>query len=430
MRCDVLAVGTELLLGQIVDTNSAWIGEQLAAAGVDSLVQVKVGDNVGRIEAQLHRLLSSADAVVVCGGLGPTHDDLTREAIAAVMGVDLVADETVADVIRGLFARRGRVMPDNNLRQALVPVGATIIPQTRGTAPGLICPVVVDGAERVVFALPGVPHEMHDMFDRAVLPELRRRGGDVAVIASRVLRTWGDSESGLNERLDEVIAELDRPGNPTLAFLASGWEGLKVRLTAKAADAAAARAVLDEWEARVRACVGDVVFGVDDDTMESVVLDALRRRGLTLGLAESVTGGLVTARLTGVAGASDVLRGAIVSYASDVKSELLGVGDGPVVSEAAALAMADGARRVLRADVGLSLTGVAGPTEQDGQPVGTLWVGVATEAGTEAHLLRLGGQRDLMRQFSVISSLDVLRRHLARVDGRERDVLDEVSSVD
>jgi nicotinamide-nucleotide amidase len=430
MRCDVLAVGTELLLGQIVDTNSAWIGEQLAAAGVDSLVQVKVGDNVGRIEAQLHRLLSSADAVVVCGGLGPTHDDLTREAIAAVMGVDLVADETVADVIRGLFARRGRVMPDNNLRQALVPVGATIIPQTRGTAPGLICPVVVDDVERVVFALPGVPHEMHDMFDRAVLPELRRRGGDVAVIASRVLRTWGDSESGLNERLDEVIAELDRPGNPTLAFLASGWEGLKVRLTAKAADAAAARAVLDEWEARVRACVGDVVFGVDDDTMESVVLDALRRRGLTLGLAESVTGGLVAARLTGVAGASDVLRGAIVSYASDVKRELLGVGDGPVVSEAAALAMADGARRVLRADVGLSLTGVAGPTEQDGQPVGTLWVGVATEAGTEAHLLRLGGQRDLMRQFSVISSLDVLRRHLARVDGREGDVLGEVSSVD
>jgi nicotinamide-nucleotide amidase len=430
MRCDVLAVGTELLLGQIVDTNSAWIGEQLAAAGVDSLVQVKVGDNVGRIEAQLHRLLSSADAVVVCGGLGPTHDDLTREAIAAVMGVDLVADETVADVIRGLFARRGRVMPDNNLRQALVPVGATIIPQTRGTARGLICPVVVDGAERVVFALPGVPHEMHDMFDRAVLPELRRRGGDVAVIASRVLRTWGDSESGLNERLDEVIAELDRPGNPTLAFLASGWEGLKVRLTAKAADAAAARAVLDEWEARVRACVGDVVFGVDDDTMESVVLDALRRRGLTLGLAEPVTGGLVAARLTGVAGASDVLRGAIVSYASDVKRELLGVGDGPVVSEAAALAMADGARRVLRADVGLSLTGVAGPTEQDGEPVGTLWVGVATEAGTEAHLLRLGGQRDLMRQFSVISSLDVLRRHLARVDGREGDVLGEVSSVD
>jgi nicotinamide-nucleotide amidase len=414
MRCDVLAVGTELLLGQIVDTNSAWMGEGLAAAGIDSLVQVKVGDNVDRIEAQLRRLLSSADAVIVCGGLGPTHDDVTREAIAALMGVALVADDAVADVIRQVFAQRGRAMPANNLRQALVPVGATVIPQTRGTAPGLICPVTIDGRERVVFALPGVPHELHEMFERGVLPELRRRTGDPSVIASRVLRTWGESESGLNERLDDVIAELDALGNPTLAFLASGWEGLKVRLTAKASDVASARAVLDEWEVRVRACVGDVVFGVDGDTMESVVLEALRRRGLTLGLAESVTGGLVGARLTGVAGASDVLRGAIVSYASDVKRDLLGVGPGPVVSEAAAVAMADGARRVLRADVGLSLTGVAGPAEQDGQPVGTLWVGIATASGTEARVLRLGGQRDLMRQFSVIASLDLLRRHLAR----------------
>jgi nicotinamide-nucleotide amidase len=414
MRCDVLAVGTELLLGQIVDTNSAWMGEGLAAAGIDSLVQVKVGDNVDRIEAQLRRLLSSADAVIVCGGLGPTHDDVTREAIAALMGVELVADDAVADVIRQVFAQRGRAMPANNLRQALVPVGATVIPQTRGTAPGLICPVTIDGRERVVFALPGVPHELHEMFERGVLPELRRRTGDPSVIASRVLRTWGESESGLNERLDDVIAELDALGNPTLAFLASGWEGLKVRLTAKASDVASARAVLDEWEVRVRACVGDVVFGVDGDTMESVVLEALRRRGLTLGLAESVTGGLVGARLTGVAGASDVLRGAIVSYASDVKRDLLGVGPGPVVSEAAAVAMADGARRVLRADVGLSLTGVAGPAEQDGQPVGTLWVGIATASGTEARVLRLGGQRDLMRQFSVIASLDLLRRHLAR----------------
>jgi nicotinamide-nucleotide amidase len=414
MRCDVLAVGTELLLGQIVDTNSAWMGEGLAAAGIDSLVQVKVGDNVDRIEAQLRRLLSSADAVIVCGGLGPTHDDVTREAIAALMGVELVADDAVADVIRQVFAQRGRAMPANNLRQALVPVGATVIPQTRGTAPGLICPVTIDGRERVVFALPGVPHELHEMFERGVLPELRRRTGDPSVIASRVLRTWGESESGLNERLDDVIAELDALGNPTLAFLASGWEGLKVRVTAKASDVASARAVLDEWEVRVRACVGDVVFGVDGDTMESVVLEALRRRGLTLGLAESVTGGLVGARLTGVAGASDVLRGAIVSYASDVKRDLLGVGPGPVVSEAAAVAMADGARRVLRADVGLSLTGVAGPAEQDGQPVGTLWVGIATASGTEARVLRLGGQRDLMRQFSVIASLDLLRRHLAR----------------
>ncbi len=236
MRCDVLAVGTELLLGQIIDSNSAWMGGELAAHGFDSLLQVKVGDNIDRITSQLRRMLVDADAVIMCGGLGPTHDDLTRDAIAVVMGTELVRDEAVVDVIREMFASRGRRMPENNLRQAMVPVGATVIPQTRGTAPGLICPVVVGGAEKVVFAVPGVPHEMHDMFARAIIPELQRRSGDRFVIASRVLRTWGESESGLNERLDDVVAELDAVDNPTLAFLASGWEGLKVRLTAKAPD--------------------------------------------------------------------------------------------------------------------------------------------------------------------------------------------------
>jgi nicotinamide-nucleotide amidase len=412
MRCDVLAVGTELLLGQIVDTNSAWLGEQLAASGIDSLMQVKVGDNVVRIEAQLRRMLEHADAVIVCGGLGPTHDDLTRDAIAAVMGVGLHHDEAVADVIREMFERRGRRMAENNLRQAQVPDGATLIAQTRGTAPGLICPVTVDGADKVLFAVPGVPHEMEEMFERAILPELLRRSGDPSVIVSRVVRTWGESESGLNERLDGIIAELDEPGGPTLAFLASGWEGLKVRLTAKADDRAAAAVRLDELERRIRSELGELVFGLDNDTMESVVLDEMRRRGLTLGLAESVTGGLVSARLTGVPGASDVLRGSIVSYAREVKRQLLGVGDGPVVSEQAALEMAEGARRVLGSDVGLALTGVAGPAEQDGVPVGTLCIAIVDADGSMATTVRLPGQREQMRQFSVISSLDLLRRRL------------------
>ena len=419
MRCDVLAVGTELLLGQIIDSNSAWMGEQLAAHGIDSLVQVKVGDNIGRIVAQLRRLLDDADAVIVCGGLGPTHDDLTREAIATLMGTVLEPDDTVADVIRALFASRGRRMPDNNLRQALVPVGATIIPQTRGTAPGLVCPVVIDGAEKVVFAVPGVPHEMRDMFERAVLPELQRRAGESWVIASRTLRTWGDSESGLNERLDDVIAELDEVGNPTLAFLASGWDGLKVRLTAKASDLAACNVLLDVWDARVRGVVGDAVFGVDHDgveaTMESVVLDLLRSKGWSLGLAESVTGGLLGARITGVPGASDVFRGSIVSYATEVKQAVLGVPPGPVVSEAAALAMAHGARRVLTSDVALAVTGVAGPTEQDGMPVGSLCVGLVWPEGELTRTFRLPGQREQMRQFSVINALDLLRRTIASV---------------
>jgi competence/damage-inducible protein CinA-like protein len=410
MRVDVVAVGTELLLGQIVDTNSAWIGEQLAAHGFDSLLQVKVGDNLRRVEAALRRTLADADAVIVCGGLGPTHDDLTREAIAAVMGAELELNESVAARIRELFASRGRYMPDNNLRQALVPAGATVISQTRGTAPGLICPVTIDGVERVLYAVPGVPHEMKDMIEHSVLPDLHARSGGTAVIVSRTLRTWGESESGLNEKLDGIISELDALGNPTLAFLASGWEGLKVRLTAKAGSLHAAKALLDEWALRVEDIVGEHVFGYDDDTMESVVLDLLRSRGLTLGLAESVTGGLVAARLTAIPGASDVLRGSIVSYASEVKFDLLGVTEGPVVSEGAAAEMATGVRRLLGSDVGLALTGVAGPTEQDGVPVGTLCIGVAVGDVMRTTTARLPGQREQMRQMSVITALNFLRR--------------------
>lgn len=413
MRVDVVAIGTELLLGQIVDTNSSWIGEQLAANGFDSLLQMKVGDNLGRVVTVLRRALADADAVIICGGLGPTHDDLTREAIAEVMGVELHLQQDIADRIRTMFAARNRAMSDNNLRQAMVPQGAEVIAQTRGTAPGLICPMEIDGIQKVLYAVPGVPHEMKEMLERAILPDLHRRGGDPAVIVSRTLRTWGESESGLNERLDPIIAELEVVGNPTLAFLASGWEGIKVRLTAKAPTAEAAHALLDTWAQRVIDVVGAQVFGVDDDTMESVVLQMLRERGLTLGLAESVTGGLVGARITAIAGASDVFRGGIVSYASEVKFDLLGVPDGPVVSEAAAGAMAVGARRAVGASVGLALTGVAGPAEQDGLPVGTLCIGIAIGDDVHTSVVRLPGQREQMRQMSVITALDFLRRTLS-----------------
>jgi len=404
----VLAVGTELLLGQIIDSNSAWMGDQLAAHGIDSLVQVKVGDNVGRIESQLRRLLDEADAVIMCGGLGPTHDDLTRDAVASVMNAELVLDDAVAEVIREMFESRGRRMPENNLQQAMVPVGATIIPQTRGTAPGLICPV----GNRVVYAVPGVPHEMHDMMHRAIIPDLVRRSGSTDTIVSRVLRTWGESESGLNERLDGMIEELESPDTPTLAFLASGWEGLKVRVTAKAPTAGEADVALDHWEERIRSELGDLVFGVDGDTMESVVLELCRARGWTLGCAESVTGGLVGARLTAISGCSDVFAGSIVSYATAVKQQVLGVDDGPVVSASAARQMAAGAREVLGCDVAISLTGVAGPGEQDGKPAGTLFIGLLGPDFDEVREVHLPGQREQMRQFSVITVLDMLRRHL------------------
>ena len=409
MRCSVVAIGTELLLGQIVDTNSSWLGEQLAAAGIDSLFQVKVGDNLGRIVATLKSTLNEADAVIICGGLGPTHDDITREAIAEIMGVELELNDEVALVIEEMFTARNRKMPQNNLRQAMVPRGAKIIEQRRGTAPGLICPV----GEKVMYAVPGVPFELFEMFERAILPDLLMRSGEASVIKSRVLRTWGESESGLNERLVGVIDELEKVGNPTLAFLASGWEGIKVRLTAKAHTAEEAVQLIDVWDAKVRAKVGDLVFGVDQQTMESVLFDILREKKLTLGVAESVTGGLVAGRLTAVVGASDVFRGGIVSYASDVKFDVLGVTPGPVVSETAAKEMAVGVRKALGSDIGLSLTGVAGPAEQDGVKVGTVCVGIAFSDGTtKSTTFHLPIGREQMRQLSVITALNFLRNQL------------------
>jgi nicotinamide-nucleotide amidase len=412
MRCDVLAVGTELLLGQIIDSNSAWIGGELAANGIDSLVQVKVGDNVKRIEAQLSDMLVDADAVIMCGGLGPTHDDLTRSAIANVMGVELVEDAILVDKIRQMFESRGRTMAENNRRQAEVPVGAAVIAQTRGTAPGLICPITHQGVDKVIYAVPGVPHEMRDMLERAIVPDLLERSGETAVIASRVLRTWGESESGLNEKLEQVIEQLETSDTPTLAFLASGWNGLKVRLTAKDATRIGCSAQLDQWEAVVRHEIDDLIFGTDDDTMESVVLDLCRERGLTLAVAESVTGGLVGGRLTDIPGASDVFRGGVISYATEVKQSLLGVSEGPVVNEIAAQQMAVGVRNRLGADIGLSLTGVAGPAEQDGQPVGTLFVGMVGPGFEEVRQANMPGVREMMRQFSVITALGFLRQQL------------------
>jgi nicotinamide-nucleotide amidase len=413
LSCEVVAVGTELLLGQILDTNSTWIGEQLALAGISCHFQTRVGDNAARIESVLRAALDRADAVLVCGGLGPTQDDITRDVIAEVMGVALVRDDAVEQRIRSMFGSRGRDMPANNLRQADVPAGAAVMAQQPGTAPGLVCPV----GDQVIFAVPGVPYEMQEMVLGTVLPELRRRAGAESVIRSRTLRTWGMSESGLAELLADRITELDEVGNPTLAFLASGIEGLKVRITAKAADDAEAARILAAEEAVLMALMGEVVFGYDDDTIDSVVVDLLRERGLTLGVAESLTGGLVGARLTAHAGAGDVVRGSIASYASEVKFDLLDVPEGPVVSEQAAAAMAEGARRVLHADVGIAVTGVAGPDEQDGQPVGTVFLAVAMDDGTEVVQTRLPGDRKRIREFSTITLLDLLRRRLSRSAG-------------
>jgi len=411
-----VAVGTELLLGQIADTNSAWLGDRLAANGVASHFHQAVGDNHGRITLALRTALARSDGVIVCGGLGPTHDDITREAIAAVMNVELVRDPEIVGLIEAFFAARGRAMSANNARQADVPQGATVIPQAGGTAPGLVCPL----GNKVIYAVPGVPYEMAEMFDRAILPDLRARmaeAGEEGVIASRVLRTWGASESGLAEALQDRIDVLDASGDVTLAFLASGIEGIKVRVTARARTPDDVTALLDKEEAEVRRAVnerlGDIVFGIDDETMEVAVAERLVARGLTFGVAESLTGGLIASRLVNVPGASAWFRGGVVAYDSQVKFDVLGVPAGPVVTEPAAAAMAEGAARVTGADVGLGITGVAGPDEQEGVAPGTVFVGLALPGEpTQSRRLRLPGDRERVRQYGAISALDLLRRAL------------------
>jgi nicotinamide-nucleotide amidase len=416
VRVEIVAVGTELLLGQIADTNSAWLGDRLAANGVASHFHQAVGDNHDRITLALRTALARSDGVIVCGGLGPTQDDITREAIAAVMNVELVRDQEIVDIIVGFFGARGRTMTANNLRQADVPRGATPIPQVGGTAPGLICPV----GNKVVYAVPGVPYEMAEMFDRAILPDLRARmaeAGEEGVISSRVLRCWGSTESGLAEALQDRIDALDEVGDTTLAFLASGIEGIKVRITARARSSADAAALLDKEEAEVRRAIeerlGDIVFGVDDESMEVAVAARLSARGLTFGVAESLTGGLVASRLVNVPGASAWFRGGVVAYDEQVKFDVLGVPAGPVVTESAAAAMAEGIRRVTRADVGLGITGVAGPDEQEGVSPGTVFVGLVLPGQpAETREFRLPGDRERVRQYAAISALDLVRRAL------------------
>ncbi len=399
-------MGTELLLGQVLDTNSDFLGEQLARAGIDSHFQTRVGDNQGRIAAAVRLALLRSDAVVMCGGLGPTQDDITREAIAEALGVRLERDPDMVRRITEMFERRGRRMVESNLRQADRPEGASFIPQETGTAPGLVCPTQDGG---VVYAVPGVPAEMREMVERTVIPDLIGRAGPRSVIVSRMLRTWGAAESTVAEI---VAPRVDRQTNPTIAFLASAVEGIKVRITAKAPDQEAATQLLDREEAELRALLGDLVFGVDDQSIEWTVGRMLVERGLMLGVAESLTGGLVASRLAEVPGSSEWFRGSVVAYASQVKYDVLGVPEGPVVSADAAAAMARGVRKVLDADVGLGVTGVAGPTTQEGQPVGTVFTAVDLEGDVTVSESHFPGDRSLVRQLSAVSLVDQLRRRL------------------
>ena len=415
MRCEIIGVGTELLLGQIVNTNAAWIGQRLADVGWDCLRHTVVGDNEGRIAEAIREALGRADAVILTGGLGPTQDDVTREALAAVAGVPLVRQPELEQWLRDRFARMSvQRMAEMNLRQADVPEGARTIDNPRGTAPGLI--VELDG--KPAYAVPGVPREMEGMLERVVLPDLAARAGEGRAIVSRTLRTVGVGESRLAERLTPLWEEAGA-GQVTMAYLASAGE-VRVRLTAVGPTREAALTEIAPVEASIREELGDIVYSTDDETLEALVGRLLRERGRTLATAESLTGGLLGGRITGIGGSSDYYLGGVVAYATDAKAAQLGVdpalleADGPV-SEPVAAAMAAGVRSTFGADLGLAVTGVAGPTGQSGRRVGTLCLGVADTNGTATSTLTAPGDRTQVRLWACAVALDLLRR---RLEGR------------
>jgi nicotinamide-nucleotide amidase len=398
MRCEIVAIGTELLLGIIVDSNSAWLGEQLALAGIDSYYQVKVGDNFARIEACIRQGLERSDAVICCGGLGPTQDDITRDVIARVMGVEMRRDEAIATKIRHIFESRGRVMSANNLLQANIPLGAAPIAQMPGTAPGLVCPI----GDKVIYAVPGVPSEMREMFLGTILPDLQRRTGQASVIKSRVLRTWGMSESGIAEVLEKRFGELDKLGNPTIAFQASGIDGIKVRVVAKCDDEATALGILDAEEKLIRGLLGDAVFGIDEQSMETVVLDLLRRKGLTVAAAETISGGILSARMSAADAAMSTFRGATIGPETGAT--------GGLKPEQRAAAAASQARSEFGTRVGLA---VVAPDASEGHKPGTVYLCADIDGVQHAEKVILQPDRRRMREFSVISVLNLLRRHLS-----------------
>lgn len=401
MIVEVIAVGTELLLGQIVNSNISTMGAALAERGLDAHYQQTVGDNLGRIASAIEVGLNRSDAVVITGGIGPTQDDITREAVSLVTGRELVFSEEYAEQLRGWWARRGREMPESNLRQAFYPAGAEMIPNPRGTAPGLM----VEHEGKTIFCVPGVPAEMEHLMLSEVLPRLVAVSGDQQVIASLLLRTWGRPESEVAEILDDLYTG---SVNPSLAFLASNSE-IKIRITAKAPTVVEADGLIAPMEQQVRSRLGDSVFGTDDETIERVLLRLLAERGYTIGTAESMTGGMVTARLTDLPGSSALVKGGLVAYDSELKQRLLGLTDiSEVVTAETAVAVAKGARDLLGVDVAVSVTGSAGPEPLE-RPVGTVIVGVATPDEARARDLRFSGDRERVRAFGTAAALHLTR---------------------
>ncbi len=411
MQAEIISVGTELLLGQITDTNAAYLARLLALHGVDVLFKQTVGDNADRVRSSVQMALGRSDLIVMTGGLGPTEDDLTAEAVADAIGRPLVYDQAVADGIAAFFVRRRRTAPESIFRQARIPAGAQVIPNHRGTAPGLIVPV----GDRTICLFPGVPREMEGLVEEGLIPWLRARQGD-EVIQSRVLRIAGLGESVVEERVRDLI----HGTNPTVAPLAKTGE-VHLRITAKGTPAAVIP-LIDRAEAGLRALLGDAVFGMDDETLHEVTARLLIARGVTLAVAESCTGGMVISRLTDIPGSSAFMQAGFVTYSDEAKVRDLGVPaslierHGAVSGEVAA-AMAEGVRARCGATMGLAVTGIAGPTgATPAKPIGLVFVSLARPGGTRTEELRFGEEpgRAGIRHLAAQTALNLIRLTLLR----------------
>ncbi|MBA3630547.1 MAG: competence/damage-inducible protein A [Actinobacteria bacterium] len=405
MNAEIIGVGTELLLGQIADTNAQHISTALAEIGVDVHRHTAVGDNPKRMTLVIKEALARCDAVIITGGLGPTPDDITREGVAAALGLELRRDPELVALIRAIFKIRNRAMPESNLRQADLPAGARAI-APEGTAPGF----TLDGPTGVIFALPGVPWEMKAMLEKAVLPELTVRSGAAAIVSRQIL-VLGLGESLTHEKIADLV---DAQTNPTIAYLA-GKGQVRVRVTAKAGSQANAAALIDPVEEAIRARLGPAAVPGDHDSLTTALPAMLLARAATVAAAESLTGGLIGVELTRGPGASEFFRGSLVCYSDEAKRDVAGVPQSVLdrsgaVSEQTAAALAEGAASRLGADLGVAATGVAGPGEQGGQPVGTVFVGACWGGRTVARRAFTYGDRDNIRALAVTAALDLGRR--------------------
>jgi len=410
MKADLLTIGDELLIGQTENTNATWLGEQLSLMGVDVQRAVTVRDASGTIRTELDRAFRESRLVVVTGGLGPTHDDLTREAVAEYFDVPLRTSEVLYDRIQCYYERRGRAVPAGVTSLTEVPEGFNVLENPVGAAVGLW----YEDDDHLLAVLPGIPDEMKGIFRGAVKPRLETYS-DLQDVAHRTLITAGKGETALQDQLGDLSDLLDE--HTDLAYLPS-TNGVRLRLTSSTSGTVDAQTRLDQLEARIRDRVGEYVIGTGEETLESVLAEALTEQGVTVACAESATGGLVGHRLTSISGSSDYFMGGVVAYANSVKRDVLGVDADAIethgaVSEAVALQMATGVRDALGTDIGVSTTGVAGPTGgTDEKPVGTVWVGVADEVEAQARRFQFVEDRSLNKELFASSALESVRRRV------------------